>query len=129
MTAIFSVQDETGTVTQVTLLASPSPSLIISPGDTGVYSGVPDDGTDSEVTPTFASLAFTVSQVLDNEHFSVSTTNANMADWPAFGIITWSTGENEGQTSTVVEIDGANAYIQVSEFTKYHTARGNAIPA
>lgn len=129
MTAIFSVQDETGTVAQLTLLSSPSPSLIISAGDTGIYSGFPDDGDDTQVTPTFASLAFTVSQVLDNEHFSVSTTNANMADWPAVGMITWATGENEGLTSTVVEIDGANAYIQVSDFVKYHLARGNAVPA
>jgi hypothetical protein len=128
MTAIFSVQDETGTVAQVTLLSSPSPSLLISPGDTGIYAGLPDDGTDETLAPIFQSLPFTVSQVLDNEHFSVSTNNANMADWPAFGQITWTTGENEGHSSTVVEIDGANAYIDVVEFTKYHLARGNAVP-
>lgn len=128
MTAIFSVQDETGTVTQVTLIPSPSPSLQISVGDTGLYAGVPDDGTDLSLAPVFNSLPFTVSQVLDNEHFSVSTTNANMADWPAFGQITWTTGANTDETSIVFEIDGANAYTTVTEFTKYHQARGNAVP-
>ena len=128
MTAIFSVQDETGTVTQITLMSSPSPSQLISVGDTGLYAGFPDDGTSSTLAPAFNSLAFTVSQVLDNEHFSVSTLRANMADWPAFGVITWQTGANVLETSTVVEIDGANAYISVAEFVKYHLARGNAVP-
>jgi len=129
MTAIFSVQDETGTVAQVTIMPSPSPAQHITVGDTGVYAGFPDDGTASFATPTFQSLPFTVSQVLDDEHFSVSTINANMADWPAFGQITWTTGANTDETSTVSEIDGANAYISVEEFTKYHAARGNAVPA
>ena len=128
MTAIFSVQDETGTVTQITLMSSPSPSQLISVGDTGLYAGFPDDGTSSTLAPAFNSLAFTVSQVLDNEHFSVSTLRANMADWPAFGVITWQTGANVLETSTVVEIDGANAYISIAEFAKYHLARGNAVP-
>lgn len=127
MTAIFSVQDETGTVTQVTLMPSPSPSLLISIGDTGIYAGTPDDGDSSEVTPVFAELPFTVSQVLDNEHFSVTTINANMADWPAFGTITWTSGDNTSQTSIVTEIDGANAYMTVAEFVKYHAARGNPV--
>jgi len=128
MTAIFSVQDETGTVTQITLIPSPSPSLIISVGDTGVYEGFPDDGTGSFVTPVFNSLPFTVSQVIDNEHFSISTINANAADWPAGGTITWKTGANATLASYVFEIDGANAYISVAEFTKYHVSRGNAVP-
>lgn len=129
MTVIFSVQNETGTVTQVTLMPSPSPSLIISVGDTGVYAGYPDDGTGLTNAPAFASLPFTVVQVLDNEHFSVSTTRATMADWPALGQITWATGMNATETSNVFEIDGANAYIDVSFFTKYHNSRGNAVPA
>jgi hypothetical protein len=128
MTAIFSVQDETGTVTQITLMPSPSPSQLIAVGDTGLYAGFPDDGTSSTLAPAFNSLAFTVIQVLDNEHFSVSTIRANMADWPAFGVITWQTGANVLETSTVVEIDGANAYISIAEFAKYHLARGNAVP-
>lgn len=128
MTAIFSVQDETGTVTQLTLIPSPPPAHAVAVGDTGIYSGYPDDGTSSTLPPAFNSLFFTVSQVLDSEHFSVSTTKANMADWPAFGTITWQTGANVTLTSTVAEIDGANAYISVAEFTKYHLARGNAVP-
>ncbi len=128
MTTVFSVQNETGTVTQVTLMSSPSPSQIISVGDTGIYAGFPDDGTDLTNAPAFNSLPFTVVQVLDNEHFSVSTTNATMADWPANGQITWETGANATETSTVFEIDGANAYIEVAYFTKYHNSRGNALP-
>jgi len=123
MTAIFSVQNETGTVTQLTVM--PSPLLVISIGDTGIYEGIPDDGTTTEV---FQSLPFTVIQVLDNEHFSIGTENANGADWPAGGTITWSTGANATLTSLVIEIDGANAYISVDEFAKYHLARGNAVP-
>jgi hypothetical protein len=129
MTTVFSVQDETGTVTQVTLMPSPSPSLIISVGDTGVYAGYPDDGTDLTNAPAFNSLPFTVVQVLDNEHFSVSTNRATMSDWPALGQITWATGMNATETSNVFEIDGANAYIDVAFFTKYHNSRGNAVPA
>jgi hypothetical protein len=129
MTAIFSVQDETGTVTQLTLAPSPSPSLVISVGDTGIYAGLPDDGTSGFQAPTFQSLPFTVSQVLDNEHFSIATVNSNGADWPAGGVITWTTGANTDDTSLVFEIDGANAYITVAEFEKYHLARGNAVPA
>ena len=128
MTYIFSTQNETGTVAQLTLQPSPSPSLIISVGDTGLYAGVPDDGTALFRTPAFNSLQFTVIQVLDNEHFSVGTTNANMADWPAFGLITWETGANATETSQVFEIDGANAYIDEVYFEKYHGSRGNAVP-
>lgn len=128
MTAIFSVQDETGTVTQVTLFPSPSPSLVIHVGDTGIYAGIPDDGTNETQVPTFQSIPFVVSQVLDNEHFSVQTNNANLADWPAGGVITWTTGNNLGDMSNVFEIDGANAYISEAEFIKYHLARGNAVP-
>jgi len=129
MTAIFSVQDETGTVVQLTLLASPSPAQQITVGDAGVYVGFPDDGTASFSAPVTQTCPFVVTQVLDNEHFSVSTVNANLADWPAQGEITWTSGDNANETSTVVEIDGANAYINVNEFTKYHVARGNAVPA
>jgi hypothetical protein len=124
MVAIFSVQDETGTVTQLTL--QPSPAIVVSIGDTGLYEGFPDNG---EITPSFQSLHFTVVQVVDGAHFSVRANNANMADWPAGGTITWETGANVTDTSTVIEIDGANAYITVTEFTKYHNSRGNAVPA
>jgi hypothetical protein len=127
---VFSVQDETGTVTQLTLDPSPSPSLIISVGDTGTYTGVPDDGTDLEegAPPNAVAAPFTVVQVLDNEHFSIHTLNANLADWPAGGQIAWMTGENAGQTSNVFEIDGANAYIDEAFFLKYVNSRGYTLP-
>jgi len=128
MTAVFSVQDETGTVTQLTVSPSPLPAQPVSVGDTGLYAGYPDDGTASFRAPAFQSLFFTVIQVLDDEHFSVSTNHANMADWPAFGQITWQTGANVTEVSTVIEIDGANAYIDVAFFAKYHGSRGNAVP-
>ena len=128
MTAIFSVQDETGTVTQLTIMPSPTPPQSVMVGDTGLYAGFPDDGTGLTPPPAFTSLPFTVVQVLDDEHFSVSASNANMADWPAFGQLTWTTGANVLETAAVVEIDGANAYISIIEFVKYHLARGNAVP-
>lgn len=125
---IFSVQNDTGTVAQITLLASPLPSQPVEVGDTGLYAGYPDDGTSSIRAPVFVTLAFTVIQVLDSGHFSVSTINANLSDWPAFGTITWETGANATESATVTEIDGANAYITIEEFAKYHEARGNAVP-
>src|SRR6185369_460178 len=124
MVAVFSVQDETGTVTQLTL--QPSPAIVVSIGDTGLYEGYPDNG---EITPAFQSLFFTVIQIVDNSHFSVRANNANMADWPAGGVITWETGANATGTSVVTGIDGANAYINITEFVKYHESRGNALPA
>lgn len=125
---IFSVQDETGTVAQFTLLPSPSPVLAgaIAVGDTGMYEGVPDDGT---LMPTFQSVLFTVKAVLDGENITVRANNANLADWPADGLITWQTGANATETSTVISIHGANAYIDPTFFALYHTSRGNAVPA
>lgn len=120
---IFSVQDETGTVTQLTLSAAPAQPIAV--GDTGIYAGIPDDGT--TILPPFISLPFTVGQVLDTTHFSVGTRNANMADWPANGTITWATGANAATTSTVTSIDGANAYITTAFYETYHTSRGNNI--
>jgi hypothetical protein len=130
MDAIFSVQDETGTVAQLTLQASPSPAPAgpVQVGDSGIYEGFPDNGTASFQAPSFQSLHFVVIQVLDNEHFSVSTINANMADWPAFGTITWETGANATETATVIEIDGANAYIDEAFLGKYCASRGIVIP-
>lgn len=130
---IFAVQDETGTVAQVTLqtLPSPSPALLspIKPGDMGIYIGLPDDGTSLTEQPTTQSCPFAVGNVLDNGfQFSVMTTKANLADWPATGEITWVTGGNEGEVSTVTQIDPANAYIDIPYFSLYMTARGLTIP-
>jgi hypothetical protein len=130
MAVVFAVQDETGTVTQLTILQSPLPASPIAVGDTGIYAGLPDDGTSLTQAPTFQSLPFTVIQVAANGYqFAVSTTNANMADWPAFGTITWQTGANLLTTSIVTNIDGANAYIDPTFLKTYHASRGNIIPA
>jgi hypothetical protein len=126
---VFAVQDETGTVVQLTLLPSPPPASPIQIGDTGIYAGLPDDGTSLSEAPTFQSLPFTVTQVAANGiQFSIHTTNGNMADWPAGGEITWSTGANVTTTSTVLSIDGANAYIDPTFLQSYHASRGNALP-
>jgi hypothetical protein len=122
---VYSVQDETGTVTQLTIDAELPTAVAV--GDVGIYSGYPDDGT-ANPAPTFQELTFTVSQVLDTTHFSVSTLNANMADWPADGVITWTAGANVSHTSTVTQIDGANAYITTTFLKDYHKSRGNSIP-
>ncbi len=124
---VYSVQDETGTVTQLTIdVALPT---AVAVGDAGIYSGFPDDGTATFATPAFQELPFVVIQVLDTTHFSVSTNNANMADWPANGMISWTAGGNVSHTSTVDQIDGANAYITTTFLKDYHKSRGNAIPA
>jgi hypothetical protein len=126
---VFAVQDETGTVAQLTLLPSPPPQSPIQIGDTGVYAGLPDDGTSLSQPPTFQSLPFTVTDVAANGlQFSVHTTNGNMADWPAGGVVTWSTGANLNTTSIVTNINGANAYIDTTFLQSYHASRGNSIP-
>lgn len=128
--SIFSVQNETGTVAQLTLLPSPSPVLTgpIVVGDVGKYVGIYNnqDGFNNDTTQE---LMFSVVQVLDTENFSVSAPNANMADWPQDGIITWETGANIGEESTVIANSPANAYIDLVYFAQYHSSRGNAIPA
>lgn len=125
---VFSVQDQTGTVAQLTTDTG-SPVLVVSDGETGLYAGIPDDGTDSFAVPAFRELPFKVSRVLNAQQFSVQTNNANMADWPANGLITWTTGANIDAISVVTQINGANAYIDEAFFALYHTSRGNAVPA
>lgn len=119
---VFSVQDETGTVSQLTLETAPNNPVQV--GDTGIYAGYPDDGTSATFAPTFAELPFLVTQVLNSTQFSVDTTNLNMADWPAAGTIEWQTGSNISNPSTVFQIDGANAYISVQQFKNYCASRG-----
>ena len=127
MGAVFSVQDQTGTVYQVTIQASPS--FAVAVGDTGTYSGTPDDGTDGFAAPSPVTANFQVSQVLDAEHFSIRTLTEATADWPRSGTITWVTGANANLTAVALGIDPANAYIDTSFFAKYHASRGNALPA
>lgn len=121
---IFAVQDDTGTVTQVFLQASPPVEVEV--GDTGIYSGIPDNGTPLSGPAAFRDLPFTVLQVIGVNTFTVRTTNANMADWPADGAIVWQTGINVGFPSVVTDIQGANAYISIAEFKTYHNSRGNS---
>lgn len=125
---IFAVQDETGTVAQLTILSSPLPAHPVAVGDTGIYAGFPDDGTSLSQVPTFQSLPFVVTQIVSANQFAISTTNGNMADWPAGGTITWQTGANVLATSIVTQIDGANAYISIIFLQTYHASRGNLIP-
>jgi hypothetical protein len=126
---IFSVQDDSGTVAQITLAPSPSPALpfAIEVGDTGRYEGIPDNGVSTE---TFQSVEFAVVQTLDDSpnQFSVTAANANMSDWPANGQITWLTGANAAEVSQVTRIDGANSYSSVEEFLRYLAARGLSVP-
>jgi hypothetical protein len=129
MDFVFSVQDETGTVYQLTIAGDESPSLGIEVGDTGTYSGLPDDGTAGTVPPITVTAPFTVSQVLDNLHFSISTTTQALSDWPASGTIHWLTGALANTTSTVTGIDGANAYISEDDLRKYASSRGISLPS
>ena len=120
MSAVFAVQDNSGTVALLTIedhTASP-----ISPGDTGTYKGTAFDGT---VNGTEVELPFTVTSVISPTQFVVGTLNLNLADWPLGGDVTWLTGANATTTSTVSDMDGANAYIDVAYFEKYMDSRGN----
>lgn len=119
MTAIFAVQNDTGTVALLTIqdhMAHP-----VAVGDTGTYSGVAFDGG---VTGTTVELPFIVSSVVGPNQFAVMTFNANLADWPLGGPITWETGANASATSSVIAMDGANAYIDASYYMNYLDSRG-----
>ena len=130
MTALFCLQDQTGTAALITLSA-PTPHAI-AVGDTGLYNGVANVGAiDGGTIPTTLDLPFTVGQVLDTSHFGVTTVNSNLADWPQDGTVTWLTGANSTSpnTSTALSIVGANAYINAAYFEAYHDTRGHLYPA
>ena len=130
MTALFCLQDQTGTAALITLSA-PTPHAI-AVGDTGLYNGVANVGAiDGGTIPTTLDLPFTVGQVLDTSHFGVTTVNSNLADWPQDGTITWLTGANSTSpnTSTALSIVGANAYINAAYCEAYHDTRGHLYPA
>lgn len=120
---VFSIQDETGTVAQLTIV-NISPGITVSVGDEGTYTGIPDDGTDGWQIPPSASCPFTVVQTLNFTQFSINTTVQNLADWPRSGQIVWSTGANAGQTTTVTKVDGANSYMSEAEYMSYWASRG-----
>jgi hypothetical protein len=124
MTAIFAVQDDSGTVALLTIqdhLAEP-----VEVGDVGSYAGTAFNGT---MNGTPVNLPFIVSQVCGPDQFTVTTVNLNLADWPLGGKITWETGANANSTSTVIDMDGANAYISTAFLDKYASSRGNFIYA
>ncbi len=120
---VFSIQDDSGTVSQLTL--APSPVMTVEVGDTGSYAGIAFNGT---LVGSTVDIPFTVTQVLDAQNFSVSSFNANLADWPPVGTITWLTGFNAPGTATIEEINGANAYVSTDYFLKYITSRGYSTP-
>lgn len=122
---VFSVQDETGTVYQLTV-QNLSPEITFAVGDTGTFVGVPDEGTDGFApVPAVEASAFSISQVgPGTDQFSIRTTIQGTPFWPRSGVITWATGANAAMQTTVLQIDPANAYITTDEFTAYHTSRG-----
>lgn len=125
---VFSVQDETGTVYQLTA-PQDSPEIVVSVGDSGTFVGVPDVGTDGFEVPASITDTFEVCQVLNGQQFSIHALMSQSCTWPANGIITWATGANAGQTTTVTESDPANAYISENFFSKYLSSRGMAAPS
>jgi len=126
--AIFSIQDRTGTVAQLSINASPGSPVEVN--DTGIYSGVqPWSGQN-------VSFAFTVSQVLDDNDFSITTALPGGAGpglvlqsgWPPTGSIKWLTGANAvpspGDDSEVIAMNPANAYITPDFLALYNNSRG-----
>lgn len=120
--AVFSIQDETGTVYQLAL--APSPSIVISVGDTGTYTGIPDKGTDGWNVPSENMSDYQVTQVLSPTAISIRTLTQSAANWGRAGTLEWATGVNVGQQTDVIRIDAANAYISISDYQRYHLSRG-----
>lgn len=132
---VYAVQDRTGTVAQLTL-AEPT-NHPINVGDTGTYSGTqPWNGNSVD-------YVFTVSQVnIETSQFCITTALPNNAGpgeilqsgWPPEGVVTWETGlnasPNSPDTSTVMQMDVANAYITTDFLMSYSSSRGVfSIPA
>lgn len=133
---MFCVQDRTGTVAQLSPVSSPAPVQPVQVGDTGSYTGV-QSWSGSTVT-----LDFTVNQLVansDNGDFGITTalgpillngdgsgpgTVLNSA-WPDSGVVTWTTGANEGDLLDIAAINPANAYIYPDFLAQYVGARGN----
>jgi hypothetical protein len=123
MTSVFAVQDNTGTVSLLTI--ADAPTFPVALGDIGSYSGIAFNGS-AQGTPV--DLPFMVGQLYTATQFGVTSANFNLADWPEDGTVTWTTGENAAaspNTSVVTEIAGANAYIDIPYFKSYHNSRGN----
>jgi hypothetical protein len=127
MTTVFCVQDDGGTAAYLKLEADTVGDIRV--GDTGTYAGVAFNGT---TQGTDVDIAFFIADVhVAKSEFTVVAANANMADWPAGGLITWTAGDNAAlspDTSVVAEMFGANAYIDVAFMLSYHASRGNSFP-
>lgn len=120
---VFSVQDNTGTVYQLETL--PSPGAAVAVGDAGIFSGVPDNGTDAKNLPASVDQACIVTQVLDATHFSITATpDTLLTGWPRSGVINWTSGANVGTPTDISHIEAANAYITVIELKRYLASRG-----
>jgi len=129
--SIFSVQDRTGTVAQLSINASPGE--LVEVNDTGTYSGIQPWSGNS------VSFDFTVCQVLDDTDFSITTAlpdgagpgNILQSGWPPTGSIKWLTGLNAvpspGDDSEVVAMYPANAYITEAFLALYNNSRGTFI--
>lgn len=123
---VYAVQDRTGTVAQLTLAEAPHNPINV--GDTGTYSGVQPWNGDS------VDYAFTVSQVNTDTSICITTALPNnggpgeilQSGWPPEGTITWETGENttSPNTSVVIQMDPANAYITTDFLLSYCNSRG-----
>jgi len=133
---IFSVQDRTGTVAQLSPVSSPGPENPVEVGDTGVYVGR------QSWSGKAVSLAFTVNQLVDNSpnyDFGITTAvgpiqlngegsgpgSVLSSTWPDSGVVTWTSGANEGLTLDIAAMTAANAYIYPDFLAQYVGARGN----
>lgn len=135
---IFTVQDRTGTVAQLSPVSSPGPENPVEVGDTGIYAGT-QSWSGREV-----SLAFTVNQLVENSangDFGITTAKGPIlltgegsgpgellnSAWPDSGTITWTAGANEGLALDIAAITPANAYIYPDFIQQYAGARGNFV--
>jgi len=135
---LFCVQDRTGTVAQLSPVSSPGPENPVEIGDTGTYSGV------QSWSGRTVSLAFTVNQLVENSpngDFGITTAKPPIlltgegsgpgsvlnSSWPDSGVITWTSGANEGLTLDIATIAPANAYIYPDFLQQYAGARGNFV--
>ena len=124
-TTVFSVQDRTGTVAQLSLDVAPGTAVAIN--DTGTYTGTEPWNDQAVAYP------FTVGAVLDPLNFSITTALPNgigggnilQSAWPPNGTIDWLTGANAPSASNVLSMNPANAYTTTDYFKLYHKSRGN----
>src|ERR1035437_10240747 len=103
---IFTVQDRTGTVAQLSPVSSPGSENPVEVGDTGIYVG------SQSWSGRTVSLPFTVNQLVENSpnyDFGITTAQPPIlltgegsgpgsvlsSAWPDSGVVTWTSGANE----------------------------------